>query len=93
MQMVEINGKELSVVGKREPVIQNALLFPNAPTKASPQALLTSSLLASTSPDLFLGADSQCGTVLWCDGLECFLVSGTNCSQGDNKLFVCFQCS
>lgn len=69
MQMVEINRKELSVVGKREPIIQNALLFPNVPIKVSPQALFTPPFLASTSPDLFLDADSQSGTVLWCDGL------------------------
>lgn len=62
----------VAVVGKGEPVIQNALLVPNAPGKTSPQALLISPLLACTSSVLFLDADSHSGTVLWCGGLHYF---------------------
>lgn len=93
MHMVEINRKELPVVRKKGTNCSECSPSSQCPSRASPQALLTSPLLASTCPVLFLDADSQSGTVLWCDGLFYFLVPSTNCSHGGNKVFVCFQCS
>lgn len=72
MRMVEVNRKKLSVVIKREPIIQDALLVPNSPIKALAEALFISPLLAIASPVLFLDAGSQSGTVLCCDGLYYF---------------------